>query len=476
MADYGGEITSPVVAWLNAALVSVSGECCITLPTSLIPFIVGALEEYRMPDMWYGDDIDKIFAMKVFSTLVAELGAVISVCGQNSGSSGCTPECGESLDMAIKCVPLSITDGKLYYTNGCEEVEIGPVGGETSGKDIIPDTEPTEPEPQADLRCLKANIVADLIWRVSEAIGDVIESTMPQNYISEVEKRAGIQLDTPGMLGTWGTYWTYRLLLSDFIGADFSDTQKSDFICKFSQVADGATSNVSEKEMDRIHATLAQSLGIDVVATGFFENVVLAIGKARIQQAVNMAASAAMEFDCPCINGGSADAVPDGMTWVKVFDFKLGTYGFVPYVNQSNHHEMGVGFVTDELDGGGANVPQFYRAAGADTAVPPTIMYVRLHIPVWPNSLSVGGGSPSIFAPGNSWWYEDATMRGKEWPTVSANVAIGFGTTVRFGWNEWFNGTGNNPYRAVVDRLVLAGVGDGDGFVGLQPDGTWELP
>lgn len=476
MGDNSAKVVAPVIAWLDASLVNVSGECCITLPASLIPFIVGAIEEYKLPDMWTGEDNDIIYAIKVFETLSAELSAVISNCGTSASNCGCASQCEDTSYMANKCVPLSIKDGKLYWNNGCEEIEIPGKLGETSGKEEIPDVEPTEPEPQADLRCLKANIVADLIWRVSEAIGDVIESTYPQNYIHEVEKRANIQLDTPGMMGTWGVYWTYRLLLSDFLGADLSDTQKSDFICKFSQVADGGTSNVSDKEMDRIHATLAQALGIDVIATGFFENVVLAIGKARIQQAVNMAASAAMEFDCPCINGGSADAVPDGMTWTKVFDFKLGTYGFVPYVNPSNHHEMGVGFVTDALDGGGANVPQFYRAAGADTPVPPTIMYVRLHIPVWPNSLSVGGGSPSIFAPGNSWWYEDATMRGKEWPTISANVAIGFGTTVRFGWNEWFNGAGNNPYRAVVDRLILAGVGNGDGFVGLQPDGTWEMP
>lgn len=476
MGDNSARVVAPVLAWLDAGLVNVSGECCITLPTSLIPFIVGAIEEYKLPDMWTGDDSDIIYAIKVFETLSAELSAVISNCGSSASNCGYTSQCEDTSYMANKCVPLSIRDGKLYWNNGCEEVEIEGKLGETSGKEEIPDVEPTEPEPQADLRCLKANIVADLIWKVSEAIADCIDDTMPQNFISEVEKRANIQLDTPGMLGAWAVWWEFQLLLSEFIDADFSDTQKSDFICKFSQVADGATSNISDKEMDRIHAAMAQSLGLDVIATGFFENVILAIGKARLQQAVNMAASAAMEFECPCINGGSADQVPDGMTWQKVFDLKLGTYGYVPFGNFSNHHEMGVGFVCDQLDGGGANLPSFRRAAGADTASAPFIRYARMHVKSWPNVLTVQGGTAAMMWVGNNRVGIDAANRGKEWPFIMINEGVGFGTSISFGWDEWFTGTGNNPYRAVIDRIIIAGTGDGDGWVGIQPDGTWEMP
>jgi hypothetical protein len=438
------------------------------------------MEKLRYPDAWYGSDSDVKRAMQIFNTFIGELGTMISKCSDTT-SNGChdAPDCDQTTeysggdDMSNPCLPVKIENGDLYYWNKCEWVKVGNVSGDDSGHDIMPPVESETPEEAADFRCIKATVIGNLIWKVAEAIFTVIEDTPPWDFADAVEEIAGIQLDSPGLIGAWGSYWTYKIVLVDHYDTSFGELQKADFICHFAPVADGTTTSISEREMDRIHAVMAQVLGVDIVSTAFFENVILAINKGRFERAVKLAVAAGFTYDCPCLE---PEDIPVEHTWSKVFDFTKGNYGMTRNGAQNAcQYVASEGWVCAALDGGGANVPTFGRVGGADNAELCHITYVKIHVKSWPDSLVVGGGQPSFFRNGNAFvpGASGEQFRGQENLIQVVNTSHNISTRLEWGWDEWFTGAGNSAFRSVIDKVVIAGDG-GDMWSKVNPDGSWD--
>lgn len=459
---------------IDASAVNVNGACCITIPTSLIPFITGALEPLRYPGAWYGSDTQIIYAMKVFSTLIAELGMMISACGQVT--SDCNQsECGGCNDMtANNCVPVKIDNGTLYYKSGCEWVPVGNFSGVDGGHDQIPDITPTDPQEQTDLQCLKANIIANYIYRVVDAFLMTMEDTGPLQYIETMERRAGSQLDSGPLMAMWFAWWANEVLIDSWMDVNYGDNTKQEFICRLAPQMVATTSDLSESEYNAIHAYMAITLGTDVLSDPIFQNAILAINKGRFERAIRLATSLGDTYDCACPDN---EVIPITTEWVKIFDFTKGTYGFTKNgaMNQV-FYEAGVGWYQSAADGGCYNVPRVGRVPGIDAADPALFRYIAVYITDWPSG-APGGGLPCFAFKNNGavYYANNQGMRGLPKVSGSGDLEVRIADRIEFGWDEYFCAAQEGGHKCIVSRVVIAGDGPNT-WGGLQPDGTWVNP
>jgi hypothetical protein len=72
--------TGPFRSGVSASRdLTTAGAVCLTLPKAIIPYILGALEELKFPDVWIGDADEIKRAISQFDTFLAELGAAAAL-------------------------------------------------------------------------------------------------------------------------------------------------------------------------------------------------------------------------------------------------------------------------------------------------------------------------------------------------------------------------------------------------------------
>lgn len=457
MADRDAPLFDPFEFQLNSADVTVGGFCCIQIPTSLIPYITGALEPLRFPMAWYGENGDVTRAMRIFSTLIAELGAMITAC-QNQNS---TPSSGESEDcMSGNCgptPPVKIDNGRLYYWWCCEWVEIGNL---TLDAPLTPDdnvVEPEVPEEQVNLACLKARVIGEMVWDLVKTIPDTIDDTLPIFWVPEIQKRYGVDLYDKFVVAAIGSLVTGGIMelvgeqysiIPDYMSV-FSTYSKEKYICHLAQNLSGETSAIVQADLETIMMSL-QVLLLAHVGVAYIANCILAIGIADFDRATRAAALDSREYDCSCPE--EQPVVPEGMDWAHFYDFRLDQYDWV-IDSQDGEWQMGVGFVNEIVQY--ANLPQASKNsefAGTDDA---QWRYWRATVQ-WPVSSGYADACMvRVQGQGNVAIEPYIGM-----PIVSGSVNSPFPDGAIFRCFRGQSGDPNASGTAILKTLLIAGTGD----------------
>lgn len=379
----------------------------------------------------------------------------------------------EADDMSNCCLSsqIRIENGKLQVLDCGKWVDVGNVGTATDqSTDDTSAIEPGEGQTETDFACAKATAYVELLWATMYAGWDHWRDA-PWAIIKNIQTAAGVDLNN-----NYVGLMVVAILDADATETDLHDivenTPKQEAICRLAVKLDGSTAAMTDSDRERVIG-MREWLSTDALEWAYIDVCNDAIGRGNYDRA-GRAACTDPTFDCSCPTVTPPDEeIPIAHTWSKVFDFKLGAYGFTgDSALNTLEYQAGVGWVCTGLDGGAMNVPIMGRAGAVDDPFPCNLLYYKIHVAQWPINLSVAGGTPMTLKVGGDWKGSAAVQRGSEYITmILPGEAFNLATRIEWGWNEYFNGSGNENVQTVIDKLVIAGNG-GDFWSMINPDGT----
>lgn len=381
---------------LDARDLFAGGFVCINVPIAMLGYIGAALESLMYPEVWRGEDSDRILAMRQVETWVAELGNARQFCegepcnGSQSGDNGqngdniYTMVGFEALESECEMSGCSIPYGALRYENGIlqylycgvwHNVEGAP--GRGGIEDPI-----YEPPPDVDYDetgiypCGMATAASNLIQELAGYIWDESDNTFPVYLIYKAQNHIGLDLNNDNTLlaANQALIMKGSVLITGGILVDLerSDVISDEFFelltCRLFGIigSDGSADRTEIYEMCK--ATVKEffpinTSGNNIFCQNYYTYILAALGSGNIMD-VLQSGQFTNSGDCACPEGPSyqdiigptasgwylsepyseVDVMPDG------FD-----YGFITRLEVVQHHVYGVMFKWEHISGQPSN-------------------------------------------------------------------------------------------------------------------------
>lgn len=507
MAQYDTPSLSPFRDGLRAAHdPSQGGSVCISFPKGFIPYVLGALQPMLSPEVWEGDEALVRRNIELTHTFLAELAAaasshaatlladgfLIDICPEppecpecpecapcSSGGGGGGRESDEDLMPGIQGLHWEGTKLIIDWDACCHEevpqlhtYSSGGGGGGGTGTPTLEDAlddeieiaDPTksgwEPAPDtASLTCRKAYALGHALHVLFTAVE---EAAVMDWYSAIVHVRAAVPaLELTYLQAFNGVVPVINtgIVSYGWVNPVWGDNQEAELICRLHDGLVPDTLAMTEAEWSVLED--AWKGLVNVQSRILLGNIYYQIKKSQWRQVI--AAGAGNDdatCDCPdVVNQPSIEGIPAGLTWVAVFDWRLGNWGWE--ITQATQDSTGL------WKAGASNETAiFAERKGTGAHLQTSVHYVRHEFAEW--LMPTGAYHTDMHnwgVNGSRIWNEQITRKyNPEWSGVVNNIyADG---CYYFNMGQMINGVSGQTR---ITRTIFAGLG-ANPFEGLEPD------
>jgi len=311
----------------EAINLSRDGSICVPIPRRIIPFLLGAVNPLRWPDMWTGDaaEINRTTGQveNFLSDLITHADCSVPLPGEpeptvidvwhTAGSCNLFQE-----EFTMPCLDitglLKIENGILYGKDSCcDWVAIGALEGIEAPVDpgVIDDLLPSGQEYSA---CGRAYAIWKTINETVSAVWDY-HTSWPWDIIGDIKSHSPVNLTTSGV---WQAIAQAVIVDVVFDSGDVEDQSKlQNVLCQMSVTMEATNEKLSDAEWDAIKSAYASFGSVTDLPIRNLYSIVLAyaIGRDRLST-VGQSGALNADQDCDCVGLISPyETNPDANGW-----------------------------------------------------------------------------------------------------------------------------------------------------------------
>jgi len=326
-----------------AAPVNFEQRVCVSIPVALIPYMLGALEPLRWPDVWTGNPVTINGATgeveNLFYRLVTRTRCDVPDCPDcgdtdappDSGGLGCAVVL-EDTDMGQVVTDVTIANGHIFVWFGpCCSRDLGSIGAlveASTPADVNEPWEPTDPGQVGYSACSKAWGIVEAVYLIIQAAFDAT-SEFPWQQIGHIEDTVGYDLDNN---------WLYLLLgnvnIGAFIGKTYGDVynqlEQQRIVARVVGLfADDAAGVATDSLFEQIKGSFKAEMYPLADYWQLFDQAINALGRHDMDTIAKMAAiTSNKNCDAPTPPQYLFDGIGTGLDWLYIWDFRDGAPGW----------------------------------------------------------------------------------------------------------------------------------------------------
>jgi len=344
------------------------GLVCVSIPVSLIPHLLGALEPLRWPDVWggEGEQVNRVTGEieNLFARLVTRARCDIVECpdcpdcpddfGEASGfgslASGVNGV-GEECDMGQVVTDVTVENGHIKVWFGpCCSKDLGSIGSLVAAStpdDVSEPWEPTNPGQVGYSACSKAWGIVEAVYLIIQAAFDAT-SEFPWQQIDHIEDTVGYDLDNN---------WLYLLLgnvnIGAFIGKTYADVynalEQQRIVARIvGMFADDAAGVPTDSMFEQIKGSFKAEMYPLADYWQLFDQAINALGRHDMDTIAKLAALTSNK-NCDAPAGNLFEGFGAGLDWLYIWDFRTGLGDWVLVAGA--HQDATFGLWADSMNG-----------------------------------------------------------------------------------------------------------------------------